>query len=143
MNIIISNSGDKPIYEQITSQIKNAIISGELEAGAPLPSLRYLAKELRVSLISTKRAYEELEKDGFIESVQGKGSFVTGKNKELMKDSLRRLKNACRRRWTWRGLPTFPAKSLRMYWQPCTMRVSRFRSRYLQRESETKQDTSQ
>ena len=83
MNIIISNSGDKPIYEQITSQIKNAIISGELEAGAPLPSLRYLAKELRVSLISTKRAYEELEKDGFIESVQGKGSFVTGKNKEL------------------------------------------------------------
>lgn len=86
MNIIISNSGDKPIYEQITSQIKNAIISGELEGGAPLPSLRYLAKELRVSLISTKRAYEELEKDGFIESVQGKGSFVTGKNKELMKE---------------------------------------------------------
>ena len=86
MNIIISNSGDKPIYEQITSQIKNAIISGELEAGAPLPSLRDLAKELRVSLISTKRAYEELEKDGFIESVQGKGSFVTGKNKELMKE---------------------------------------------------------
>ena len=86
MNIIISNSGDKPIYEQITSQIKNAIISGELEAGAPLPSLRYLAQELRVSLISTKRAYEELEKDGFIESVQGKGSFVTGKNKELMKE---------------------------------------------------------
>ena len=86
MNIIISNSGDKPIYEQITSQIKNAIISGELESGAPLPSLRYLAKELRVSLISTKRAYEELEKDGFIESVQGKGSFVTGKNKELMKE---------------------------------------------------------
>ena len=86
MNIIISNSGDKPIYEQITSQIKNAIISGDLEAGAPLPSLRYLAKELRVSLISTKRAYEELEKDGFIESIQGKGSFVTGKNKELMKE---------------------------------------------------------
>lgn len=86
MNIIISNSGDKPIYEQIVSQIKNAIISGELETGAPLPSLRYLARELRVSLISTKRAYEELEKDGFIESVPGKGSFVTGKNKELMKE---------------------------------------------------------
>lgn len=86
MNIIISNSSDKPIYEQIVSQIKNAIISGELEAGAPLPSLRYLARELRVSLISTKRAYEELEKEGFIESVQGKGSFVTGKNKELMKE---------------------------------------------------------
>lgn len=86
MNIIISNSSDKPIYEQIVSQIKNAIISGEMEAGAPLPSLRYLARELRVSLISTKRAYEELEKDGFIESVPGKGSFVTGKNKELMKE---------------------------------------------------------
>lgn len=86
MNIIISNSSDRPIYEQIVSQIKNAIISGELEAGAPLPSLRYLARELRVSLISTKRAYEELEKEGFIESVQGKGSFVTGKNKELMKE---------------------------------------------------------
>ncbi|WP_294148861.1 GntR family transcriptional regulator [uncultured Clostridium sp.] len=86
MNIIISNSSDRPIYEQIVSQIKNAIISGELEAGAPLPSLRYLARELRVSLISTKRAYEELEKEGFIESLQGKGSFVTGKNKELMKE---------------------------------------------------------
>lgn len=86
MNIIISNSSDRPIYEQIVSQIKNAIISGELEAGAPLPSLRSLARELRVSLISTKRAYEELEKEGFIESVQGKGSFVTGKNKELMKE---------------------------------------------------------
>lgn len=86
MNIIISNSSDRPIYEQIVSQIKNAIIAGELEAGAPLPSLRYLARELRVSLISTKRAYEELEKEGFIESVQGKGSFVTGKNKELMKE---------------------------------------------------------
>lgn len=86
MNIIISNSSDRPIYEQIASQIKNAIIAGELEAGAPLPSLRYLARELRVSLISTKRAYEELEKEGFIESVQGKGSFVTGKNKELMKE---------------------------------------------------------
>lgn len=86
MNIIISNVSDKPIYEQIVTQIKNAIISGELESGAALPSLRYLAKELRVSLISTKRAYEELEKDGFIESIQGKGSFVTGKNKELMKE---------------------------------------------------------
>lgn len=95
MNIIISNSGDKPIYEQITSQIKNAIISGELESGAPLPSLRYLAKELRVSLISTKRAYEELEKDGFIESIQGKGSFVTGKNKELMKEEQFKMIEEC------------------------------------------------
>lgn len=86
MNIIISNSSDKPIYEQIMVQIKNAIISGELEAGAALPSLRFLAKELRVSIISTKRAYEELERDGYIESVQGKGSFVTEKNRELMRE---------------------------------------------------------
>ena len=86
MNIIISNSGDKPIYEQITSQIKNAIISGELEAGAPLPSLRYLAKELRVSLISTKRAYEELERDGFVYTIAGKGVFVARKNTEVLRE---------------------------------------------------------
>lgn len=86
MNIIISNASDKPIYEQIAMQIKNAIISEELAAGEPLPSLRFLAKELRVSIISTKRAYEELEREGYIESVQGKGSFVTEKNRELMRE---------------------------------------------------------
>lgn len=86
MNIIISNASDKPIYEQITMQIKNAIISEELAPGEPLPSLRFLAKELRVSIISTKRAYEELEREGYIESVQGKGSFVTEKNRELMRE---------------------------------------------------------
>lgn len=86
MNIVISNSSDKPIYEQIMTQIKNAIISGELASGEALPSLRFLAKELRVSVISTKRAYEELEREGYIESVQGKGSFVTEKNRELMKE---------------------------------------------------------
>lgn len=86
MDIVISNSSDKPIYEQIMTQIKNAIITGELEAGEALPSLRFLAKELRVSIISTKRAYEELERDGYIESVQGKGSFVTEKNRELMRE---------------------------------------------------------
>lgn len=86
MTIIISNSSDKPIYEQIMTQIKNAVISGELAAGEPLPSLRFLARELHVSVISTKRAYEELERDGYIESVPGKGSFVTEKNRELMKE---------------------------------------------------------
>ncbi|MEF9938496.1 MAG: GntR family transcriptional regulator [Clostridium sp.] len=86
MNVIISNASDKPIYEQIMTQMKNAIISGELEAGEPLPSLRFLAKELRVSIISTKRAYEELEGEGYIESVPGKGSFVTEKNRELMRE---------------------------------------------------------
>lgn len=86
MNIFISNASDKPIYEQIVMQIKHVIISGELAAGEPLPSLRFLAKELRVSIISTKRAYEELEREGYIESVQGKGSFVTEKNRELMRE---------------------------------------------------------
>ena len=86
MNIFISNSGEQPIYEQITSQIKNAIISGDLEAGAPLPSLRYLAKDLHISVITTKRAYEELERDGFIHTMVGKGSFVADANMEMMKE---------------------------------------------------------
>ena len=86
MDIIISNSNGKPIYEQITSQIKNLIIIGELKAGDMLPSMRFLAKELRISVITTKRAYEELERDGFIESVIGKGSFVAGKNTEFIKE---------------------------------------------------------
>jgi len=95
MKIIISNSSEKPIYEQIVTQIKNAILSGELAAGDPLPSLRFLAKELRVSIISTKRAYEELEKEGYIESIQGKGSFVTGRNRELMREEQFRKIEAC------------------------------------------------
>lgn len=95
MNIIISNASDKPIYEQIATQIKNAIISGQLEPGEPLPSLRFLAKELRVSIISTKRSYEELEREGYIESVQGKGSFVTEKNRELMREEQLKQVEAC------------------------------------------------
>lgn len=86
MNIIISNSSGQPIYEQIISQIKNLIMLGELNEGDALPSMRYLAKELRISVITTKRAYEELEREGFIESVQGKGSFVARKNMELIKE---------------------------------------------------------
>lgn len=86
MNIIISNSSDKPIYEQITSQIKQMIISGELESGAPLPSMRMLAKELRISVITTKRAYEDLERDGFISTVIGKGSYVAEKNMEFVRE---------------------------------------------------------
>lgn len=85
MNIIISNQCGQPIYEQIGSQIKNMIISGQLAAGDPLPSMRFLAKELRISVITTKRAYEELERDGFIVSITGKGSFVADKNTELIK----------------------------------------------------------
>ena len=86
MNIIISNVGSQPIYEQITQQIKNAVLTGELRAGDALPSIRMLAKKLRISVITTKRAYEELESDGFIETVQGKGCFVAGGNAELIRE---------------------------------------------------------
>lgn len=86
MNILISNSSDKPIYEQICTQIKNQIICGKLKENDALPSMRLLAKELRISVITTKRAYEELERDGFICSIQGKGSFVAPKNLEFIKE---------------------------------------------------------
>ncbi|WP_142413997.1 GntR family transcriptional regulator [Hathewaya massiliensis] len=86
MNIIISNSSDSPIYEQILEQIKRQIIQGTLKEGEMLPSIRNLAKELNISVITTKRAYEELEKAGFIESVQGKGSYVAPQNRELIKE---------------------------------------------------------
>lgn len=86
MDIIISNSSGKPIYEQIASQIKNMIVTGELKPGDALPSMRLLAKELRISVITTKRAYEELERDGFIESVMGKGSYVAAQNRELIRE---------------------------------------------------------
>lgn len=86
MDIIISNSSDKPIYEQITTQIKQMIISKELGPGSILPSLRLLAKELRISVITTKRAYEDLERDGFIYTVIGKGSFVAEKNMEFVRE---------------------------------------------------------
>lgn len=86
MEIIISNTNKKPIYEQIASQIKNMIITGELDEGDALPSMRLLAKELRISVITTKRAYEELERDGFIETVTGRGSFVASKNIEFIRE---------------------------------------------------------
>ncbi len=86
MDIIISNSSSSPIYEQITRQIKEQILQGELKAGDALPSMRMLAKELRISLITTKRAYEELERDGFIETVPGKGCFVSEKNTEFLRE---------------------------------------------------------
>lgn len=86
MNIIISNSSQEPIYEQIVKQIKSNIIKGELEEGEMLPSIRGLAQELQISVITTKRAYEELEHEGFIETVPGKGSFVSTQNKELIKE---------------------------------------------------------
>ncbi|URZ04900.1 GntR family transcriptional regulator [Clostridium felsineum] len=84
MKIIILNSSQEPIYEQITKQIKNYIINGQLKEGDILPSIRNLAKEIGISVITTKRAYEELEKEGFTETVQGKGTYVAAQNKELL-----------------------------------------------------------
>ncbi|APF28934.1 bacterial regulatory s, gntR family protein [Clostridium sporogenes] len=86
MKILISNASEQPIYEQILCQIKVAIIQGELKEGEILPSIRNLAKEVGVSVITTKRAYEELEKQGFVETVKGKGTFVAAQNKELLKE---------------------------------------------------------
>ena len=86
MNIIISNCSDKPIYEQITDQIKNMVMSGQLKEGMPLPSMRTLAKDLRISVITTKRAYEELERDGFIATMVGKGSFVKAADTRLVRE---------------------------------------------------------
>lgn len=86
MNIQIDNSSNDPIYLQIINQIKAQIISGDLKAGEKLPSIRFMAKELRISMITVKRAFDELELDGFINSVQGKGSFVAAQNKELIKE---------------------------------------------------------
>ena len=92
MNIFISNTTDEPIYEQIVRQIKALVTAGELSEGDALPSMRTLAQQLRISVITTKRAYEELERDGFIESYTGKGSFVKRQNPELYReDTLRRI----------------------------------------------------
>ena len=92
VDIIISNSSGKPIYEQITDQVKEQIMAGALAAGDALPSMRLLAKELRISVITTKRAYEELERDGFLENVPGKGCFVAPQNRELLREAqLRRV----------------------------------------------------
>ena len=87
MNLIISNASGKPIYEQIYTQVKNCIISGELSPGDALPSIRALAKDLRISVITTTRAYDELERDGFIDRVPGKGCYVAEKNLELVREA--------------------------------------------------------
>ncbi len=91
MKVIISNSSPDPIYEQVTRQIKGQIISGELKEGDPLPSIRKLAQDLQISVITTKRAYEELQKEGFIDAVEGKGSFVAMQNKELLREKKMKL----------------------------------------------------
>ena len=94
MDIILSNSSGKPIYEQIADQVREQILSGALSAGDALPSMRVLAKELRISVITTKRAYEELERDGFLDNVPGKGCFVAPQNRELLREAqLRRVED--------------------------------------------------
>ena len=92
MEIILSHSSDRPIYEQIVSQIKEMIMKGELKPGEPMPSMRKLAKELHVSVITTQRAYEDLQRDGFIVTVPAKGTFVSDQNQEFIREeNLRRI----------------------------------------------------
>lgn len=88
MQIIISNSSSKPIYEQIKERIKELIINGDLQGGEMLPSIRNLAKDLRISVITTKKAYEELEKEDYIEALSSKGFFVKGKSSSLLKEEI-------------------------------------------------------
>ena len=91
MEIIISNSSNKPIYEQICLQVKTLIMNGTLSAGEPLPSMRSLAKDLHISVITVQRAYEDLTRDGFIETVSGKGSFVSSQNQGFIQEELLRI----------------------------------------------------
>lgn len=86
MHILIDNKSGAPIYEQICAQIKDQIISGELKENDMLPSIRGLAKDLRISFVTTKRAYDELEKEGFLYTIQAKGCFVAPKNTELLRE---------------------------------------------------------
>lgn len=90
MHIHLSNASDKPIYEQITTQLKKAILANKFQAGDALPSIRALAKDLKISVMTTKRAYADLERDGFIETVAGKGSFVTERNQDFLREELLR-----------------------------------------------------
>lgn len=91
MRVLISNSSSDPIYQQIVRQIKGHIISGELPEGEPLPSIRRLAHELQISVITTKRAYEELEREGLIDTVGGKGTFVASQNEEFLREKRMKL----------------------------------------------------
>ena len=95
MEIYLSNAGQEPIYAQITRQIKQQILSGQLRAGEPLPSIRLLAKDLRISVITTKRAYEELEADGFIVTQAGRGSFVAAQNPALLREEHLKKLESC------------------------------------------------
>ena len=100
MEIIVSNSSASPIYEQIAQQVKDAILGGELAEGTLLPSIRALANDLRISVITTKRAYAELEALGFVDTVPGKGCFVAGGNLELLREEqLRGVESLLEQAW--------------------------------------------
>ena len=90
MEIFLSSNSDKPIYEQIVSQIKQQIMSGELKAGEAMPSMRKLAKDLHVSVITTQRAYDDLSRDGFIITIPAKGTFVSSQNQDFIREENRR-----------------------------------------------------
>ena len=91
MDIIISNNTAQPIYEQITNQIKKMVMNGELKAGTPLPSMRSLAKSLHISVITVQRAYDDLQKDGFIESTIGRGSFITDQDRTFYQEEQQKI----------------------------------------------------
>ena len=91
MEIVVSNKTSRPLYEQISTQIKSAIMSGELQTGAPIPSMRALAKSIHVSVITVQKAYEDLQRDGFIETTVGRGSFVSAQNKDFYQEEQQRL----------------------------------------------------
>ncbi len=102
MDILLSNSSDEPIYRQIAAQIQSQIMSGALSAGDSLPSMRVLASQLRISVITTKRAYEELERGGYIETFEGKGCFVKAQNTDFLREETIRqteelLEKACKK----------------------------------------------
>ncbi|WP_455569369.1 GntR family transcriptional regulator [Tissierella carlieri] len=90
VEIIISSNTSKPIYEQITSQIKALVMSGELQTGDPIPSMRSLAKSLHISVITVQKAYEDLQRDGFIETTVGRGSFIAAQNKDFYQEEQQR-----------------------------------------------------
>lgn len=120
MDIILSNSSGKPIYEQISDQVKEQIMTGALTAGDALPSMRLLARELRISVITTKRAYEELERDGFLENVPGKGCFVAPQTGSCCgKPSCAGWRKCSPRRWTRPEKAAFPWRSSRKCWIFC------------------------
>lgn len=117
MHIFIDNRSDVPIYEQICTQIKDQILSGALAQDSPLPSIRNLAKDLRISVITTKRAYDELEKDGYIYTVSAKGSFVAPKNTDLLREeSLRKIEDHMREIRRLANLTAIGEQELKEMW---------------------------